>query len=220
VRRALGERAPGAALDVACGTGLSLRALVELGATAVGVDAAPAMVAIAAAAAPVAVAEATALPFPAGVFDLVTVGSGVHWFGPGFAAEAARVLRPGGALLLYEHAGPDAPGLRDWFRHRYLPRYPPPPRGRLAAETDPGPAFTPVRADRWPDPIPFDRDAFADYLMTQSNVLAAAEPPAATRAWLRTHLPPIFPTPVTFTASYQLLRLDRAAGGGEAPAGG
>jgi SAM-dependent methyltransferase len=241
LRRALGPRTPGRALDVACGTGLSLRGLLELGWTAYGVDAAPGMVAIArtaavppaapsapAASGPsagagpavapvgrgpaggggvgVVVGVAEGLPFRDGVFDLVTVSSGVHWFGTKFGSEAARVLRPGGELLLCEHAFGDAPGLREWFRTEHLPRYPAPPRGRMAAEADLGPAFVPVRTDRWTDPIPYDREGFADYLMTQSNVLASPEDPAVTRAWLLANLPPIFPTDITFTASYQLLR--------------
>lgn len=209
VARALGDHRPGRALDVACGTGLSTRALVELGIAAVGVDVVPAMVAVARVGGlPVAVASAEALPVRDASVDLVTVGSGVHWFEPDrFGAEAARVLRPDGALLLYEHSGadlPDEPAYREWVRGTYATRHPAPPRGPLAAEATP-PGFTVVRADRWPDLIPFTRDGYADYLATQSSVLT--EPADELSAWLRTELTPFFPAgprPVTFHVSYQL----------------
>ncbi|CAA9290738.1 MAG: hypothetical protein AVDCRST_MAG41-4331, partial [uncultured Corynebacteriales bacterium] len=108
VRRALGDRRYDRALDLACGTGLSTRALAERGTAVVGVDVVPAMVAWArrTTGLPYAVGSAEALPVADRSVDLVAVSSGVHWFAAGpVAAEAARVLRPGGALLLYEYAG-------------------------------------------------------------------------------------------------------------------
>lgn len=211
VARALAGWRPAAGLDVACGTGLYTRALVELGVAAAGVDVVPAMIAVARSAGlPVAVASAEALPVRSASVDLVTVGSGVHWFDPDrFGAEAARVLRPGGALLLYEHAGPrlvDEPGFQDWVRGTYLARHPSPPRGAPAADAAP-PGFTVDRSDRWPDEVPFTRAGVTDYLLTQSNLLDTSG--AAARAWLDTELAPYFtttPRPVTFQASYQLLR--------------
>ncbi len=213
LRRALAGRAPRIALDVACGTGLSTRGLAELGISPVGVDVAPAMVARARAdtGLPYAVAAAEALPLVAGAVDLVTVGSGVHWFDQQrFAAEAARVLRPGGALLLYEHAGatlPD-PAFADWMRRTYLARFPSPPRGALAAEFPGGGPFTLAAADRWPDVVPMTRAEFVAYLATQSNV--ADQAPARIRDWFAAELAPFFrgdrPQPVTFRASYRLLQ--------------
>src|SRR6185437_4437343 len=105
--------------------------------------------------------------------DLVTVGSGVHWFDQQrFAAEAARVLRPGGALLLYEHGDatlPD-PAFLDWKRRTYLRRFPSPPRGPLAADFPAAGGFVPERTDEWPDEVAMTRAGFAAYLTTQSNV--------------------------------------------------
>jgi SAM-dependent methyltransferase len=184
------------------------------------VDVVPAMVARARAdtALPYAVAAAEALPFAAGTVDLVTVGSGVHWFDQRrFAAEAARVLRPGGALLLYEHAGatlPD-PAYVDWMREAYLRRFPSPPRGALAAEFPAADGFAPERTDRWLDEVPMTRTQFAAYLATQSNV--AGEPPERVRAWFDAELAPFFggegPELVRFRASYQLLRRGAAEPG-------
>jgi SAM-dependent methyltransferase len=218
LRRALAGHAPRAALDVACGTGLSTRGLAELGITAVGVDVVPPMVARARAhtGLPYAVAAAEALPLADGTVDLVTVSSGVHWFDQErFAAEAARVLRPGGALLLYEHAGPMLPDpeFADWMRGTYLARFPSPPRGALAAEFPARGRFTLAATDRWPDAVPMTRAEFAAYLATQSNV--AAEPPERIRDWFAAELAPFFdagaPRPVTFQASYRYLRRDASA---------
>jgi SAM-dependent methyltransferase len=224
LRRALAGETPRVALDVACGTGLSTRALAELGIAAAGVDVEPAMVARARAdtALPYAVAAAEALPLAAGAVDLVTVGSGVHWFDQRrFAAEAARVLRPGGALLLYEHAGaslPD-PAYPAWLRGTYLRRFPSPPRGLLAADFPPAGLFVPERTDQWPDQVPMTRAQFAAYLATHSNV--ADEPPERIRAWFDAELAQFFGGAetqlVSFRASYQLLRRG-AAGPGRAVA--
>jgi SAM-dependent methyltransferase len=221
LRRALGDERPARALDVACGTGLSTRGLAELGIAAVGLDVLPAMVARARAdtGLPYGVAAAEALPLAAGTVELVTVASGVHWFDQGrFAAEAARVLRPGGALLLYEHAAPviaDQPAFLDWLRGTYLRRFPSPPRGTMAADFDGAGLFVPERTDRWPDEIPMSRGQFVAYLLTQSNL--ATEPPQRAAAWLDGELAPFLPggaaRPVTFQASYRLLRRAASAPG-------
>ena len=214
LRRALAGVAVQRALDVACGTGLSTRGLAELGIVAAGVDVLPAMVARARAdtGLPYAVAAAEALPVADAAVDLVTVASGVHWFDQArFAAEADRVLRPGGALLLYEHAGPtlpDEPAFRDWLRETYLDRFPSPPRGTMAAEFDGAGRFVPERTDRWPDEVAMTRPQFVAYLLTQSNVADA--PVEETRAWLDAELIRFLPDgerrPVRFGASYRLLR--------------
>ena len=226
LRRALAGQTPRVALDVACGTGLSTRGLAELGIATVGVDVVPAMVARARAdtALPYAVATAEALPLATGTVDLVTVSSGVHWFDQRrFGAEAARVLRPGGALLLYEHAGPTLPdpAFPDWLSGTYLRRFPSPRRGALAAEFPVPGVFVPERTGRWPDEVPMTRARFAAYLATQSNV--AGEPPDRVRAWFDAELVPFCPgdqpQPVRFQASYLLLRRGGGAPGRAAVAG-
>ena len=214
LRRALAGIPAGTAVDVACGTGLSTRGLAEVGFAAVGVDVVPAMVARARAdtGLPYAVAAAEALPFAAGSVDLVTVGSGVHWFDQDrFAAEAARVLRPDGALLLYEHGGADLPAepaFRDWMRGTYQARFPLPPRGVMATDVEGAGPFVPVWTGHWPDEVAMTRARFVAYLLTQSNL--ADEPAEPVRAWLDAELAPFFPgdaaRAVTFRASCRLLR--------------
>jgi SAM-dependent methyltransferase len=98
-------------LDVGCGDGDLSVALARRGAMVVGLDASPAMIAAAReraarAAMPVAVTTGTAeaLPFAPGSFDIVvavTILCFVADGAPAFA-EAARVLRPGGAFVIGE----------------------------------------------------------------------------------------------------------------------
>lgn len=98
---------PGRVLDVACGAGATTdRFRRVLGADEVlGVDVAPGLVAAARRGYPecgFSVMDATALAFPDGVFDAVTCVEAAFHFRSrrAFLASAARVLRPGGRLVL------------------------------------------------------------------------------------------------------------------------
>ena len=96
---------PGRALDAACGTGRHARHLVELGHDVLGVDLTPEMLALAEANVPearFAVADLSAIPAADGEFDLAVSGLALAHLadlGPG-VAELARVLRPGGRLIV------------------------------------------------------------------------------------------------------------------------
>lgn len=95
-------------LDVGCGTGALLAAVREAvpGVDAVGADLAPEMLAAArarlGAAVPLVAADAARLPVRAGRFDAVVSTSAFHYWPDPRAglAEVARVLRPGGRLVL------------------------------------------------------------------------------------------------------------------------
>jgi SAM-dependent methyltransferase len=101
---------PNRVLDVGSGTGYLLRSLAARLPDAValsGVDLAPAMVAAATAATDdprlsFTVGPAEKLPYPDGLFDLaVSTTSFDHWRDQAAGlAECARVLRPGGTLVL------------------------------------------------------------------------------------------------------------------------
>ena len=96
-------------LEIGCGEGTNLVRLARAGAV-VGIDRYPAKVAFAARAVPAArvvVADATALPFCDGTFASVFVRDLLHHLPePRRAtAEATRVLRPHGTLLVLEPNG-------------------------------------------------------------------------------------------------------------------
>ncbi len=93
-------------LELGVGTGRLLRQIRAR--TRVGVDVAPAMLAHARAhGLLVALADGERLPFAAASFDAVVAGKGVlRYLDPDRAlGEAARVLRPGGALAVHLYGG-------------------------------------------------------------------------------------------------------------------
>lgn len=98
-------RGPGRCLEVGCGGGLHLPALVELGWTVTGVDLSADQLRVARRRMGETVelirADAASLPFADASFDAV-VGAFIHtdladW--PGAVREKARVLRPGGRFV-------------------------------------------------------------------------------------------------------------------------
>ncbi|MFC7375921.1 MULTISPECIES: class I SAM-dependent methyltransferase [unclassified Brachybacterium] len=101
---------PGRALDAACGTGAVTRQLVDRGHDVVGVDFSEAMLARARTAVPEArflPGELTALPLPDGDVDHVVCSLALTHLGDlaPFFAEAARVMRPGGHLIVLDTRG-------------------------------------------------------------------------------------------------------------------
>jgi SAM-dependent methyltransferase len=101
----LDPQRPGTALDAACGTGRHAAHLVERGYRVIGVDSSPDMLALARERAPRAVfeiGELHRLPVPDDHVDLAVCAlalTHVPDLGPVFA-EFARVLRPGGHLVV------------------------------------------------------------------------------------------------------------------------
>jgi ArsR family transcriptional regulator len=130
VVEAIGNRQFESLLDLGTGTGRLLELLAPLYNRAIGVDASPAMLAVARANldragvtnAQVRLGDINNLPFARNSFDVVTVHQVLHYLDdPERAiAEAARVLRPGGRLLVVDFAPHDLEFLRERHAHRRL----------------------------------------------------------------------------------------------------
>ncbi|HEX8494759.1 MAG TPA: class I SAM-dependent methyltransferase [Pyrinomonadaceae bacterium] len=193
------------ALDVGCGTGLSSVALKEIASRIVGIDAAPSMIAHAPTDARInySVAVAERLPFCEQAFDLITLSQVSHWLDRKvFFAEARRVLRPGRWLIAYdayfsaqtiEHTD-----FQMWHEAIYLKNYPSPPRSpvALAAEDVAGTGFQLCEEERLQHTISFTVEQLVEYLLTQSNVIAAVEGGTKeigeVRDWLTKNVTPFF----------------------------
>jgi ubiquinone/menaquinone biosynthesis C-methylase UbiE len=183
VRAVIGAEAEvGRALDVACGTGMSTTALAEFTDTVVGLDISPEMMRVAPPSPNVTfmLGSAEQLPFVDASFDAVTCSSGIHWFDQQrFFEELQRVVRVDGWIGLYDHyfiGMRDEEGFGAWARALF-DRYPLPPRnpqvGDPRSETPKG--FDLVGTEMFEDPIEMTRREFADYQLTVSNCVAAAE---------------------------------------------
>ncbi|HEY3497118.1 MAG TPA: class I SAM-dependent methyltransferase [Polyangiaceae bacterium] len=99
----LAPRAGERILDLGCGTGKLTRALANTGASVVGVDSSPEMLAEARAAHPdleFALERGEALPYD-GEFDAIFSNAALHWMprARDVASGMARALRPGGRLV-------------------------------------------------------------------------------------------------------------------------
>ncbi|WP_421722814.1 ArsR/SmtB family transcription factor [Bauldia sp.] len=130
VAEALGSQSFDSLLDLGTGTGRMLELLHPLYSRAVGIDASPDMLAVARANldragitnAQVRLGDIYNLPLTRESFDLVVVHQVLHFLDdPERAlAEAARILRPGGRLLIVDFAPHDMEFLREDHAHRRL----------------------------------------------------------------------------------------------------
>lgn len=127
---ALGSRQFDGLLDLGTGTGRILELFAPLYSRAIGIDASADMLAVARANldragianAQVRLGDVYHLPFGRNSFDVVTIHQVLHYLDePEHAiAEAARVLRPGGRLLVVDFAPHDLEFLRERHAHRRL----------------------------------------------------------------------------------------------------
>ena len=136
VRRFLDLKTPvTAALDVACGTGLSAVAMKGTADRIVALDVSLDMLSLAPRDEKICYmcAAAEALPFEHRVFDFVSVSSAYHWFDKKkFAAELTRVLKRDACAAVYEtHFTGHLKGclqFERWYQQGFRKRYPAPSR--------------------------------------------------------------------------------------------
>jgi SAM-dependent methyltransferase len=197
----------GRALDVACGTGQSSRALVEIANRVDAIDVSAEMLAEAIITPHEGIryelAAAERLPFQDAAIDLITVGLAFHWFDQaGFLREARRVLAPSGWLVIYSDGfmgemAEDA-AFREWAWEIYPKKFPTPPRRSVGVSQElVKPSGFEVRGN---EPFRHDERMSADelsaYLLTQTNVIAAVEsgamPIEEAARWIRNGVEPFF----------------------------
>jgi demethylmenaquinone methyltransferase/2-methoxy-6-polyprenyl-1,4-benzoquinol methylase len=139
------------ALDVATGTGDLAIELARRGADVVGSDFSDGMLARARAKAPGIRwehADAMALPYADDSFDAATVGFGARNFGnlARGLGEMARVVRPGGRVVILEITTPQKPPL-SWFFSLWFDRLVP-----LLGRFDEAYTYLPSSVKRFPGP--------------------------------------------------------------------
>ena len=171
------------ALDIACGTGLSTKALLAIATNVYGTDASREMLNFATQHPEIhyAIASADQQPFVDNTFDLITVSSGVHWFDiDKFLAEANRLLKSKSWLVLYENyfiaemIGNNH--FTNWFREVYLKKFPSPPRNNDYPWTNENLVpknFNFITEEKFKNSVAFNKKQLALYFTTQSNVISA-----------------------------------------------
>lgn len=116
-----------------------------------------------------------------------------------FLTEAGRVLRPAGTLVVYDNYfsgnALETDDFGRWIFEVYLSKYPSPPRASIdfvSGETEDG--FRCLHSEEYDNSVAFTREELIDYLLTQSNVIAAegGQSLESVSEWLRKELQPFF----------------------------
>lgn len=200
------KKSLGKALDIACGTGLSSKALLEIAEHIYGTDLSDQMLLHSYTHERIHYQKAPAeeQPFESNYFDIATVSSGVHWFDiDRFLIEAHRVLKPKSWLILYEnHFISEMQGVNEfclWFPEVYCKKFPSPPRQNNYAWTNENLSNKHFRLDfedQFKNEVELTKEELIVYFTTQSNITSAVENNLATYAevehWLDQELSPFF----------------------------
>jgi SAM-dependent methyltransferase len=182
----LGAESP--VLDLAAGTGKLTRLLVPRFGRVVAVEPDEAMLAVLAEAVPGAEAlggAADAIPLPDGAVEAVFVAEAFHWFASdAVVAEIARVLRPGGSLVMLWNTRVD-----------HDPRFPREARRLVEEAIDRGgaPGLSRILSGAWREPLArsrfeelrerqadreetVSRDQRIAYVLSVSSIASQSEP--------------------------------------------
>jgi len=172
------------ALDVGCGAGVSTRALRGLAAKCVGLEPNESMLRWARTVAPFAsfiAGAAESIPVRGDCVDLITTAGSLNYVDLDlFFPEAARILTPGGVLVVYDFSPGrsfrDATSLDEWFSE-FSRRYPLPASEARdlspAILADLSPNFRLQSGHQFEIGLPLTREFYVDYIMTETNVAAA-----------------------------------------------
>ena len=207
----------GNALDIACGTGFSTKALLRIANYVYGTDLSEEMLSAALEKDKIqySIAIAEKQPFENEEFDLITVSSGVHWFNiDAFLMEANRLLKNKGWLVIYENFfSGDMEGRDDfkkWLNEVYYKQmFPSPPRNKnydWSMENLQTKNFTIQTPENFKNQVRFTRVQLRNYFISQSNVIAAVERGKSTftdaEQWLDDKLSAFFEDENTYRIVY------------------
>ncbi|HEY2582593.1 MAG TPA: class I SAM-dependent methyltransferase [Mucilaginibacter sp.] len=173
-------------LDIACGTGLSTKALLPIANHVFGTDLSAEMLKMAHDKDRInySIASAEQQPFEKEEFDLITVSLAVHWFDiDAFLVEANRLLRNGGWLVIYENHFSGEMDEREDFKKWvneifYKESFPSPPRNKdydWSAENLEAKNFTIYIPENFKNTVSFNKNQMISYFLSQSNISAAIE---------------------------------------------
>lgn len=193
------------ALDVACGTGLSTRAMLSIAENVYGTDLSGEMIANAYPDDRIQyrLANATLQPFEDDFFDILTVSSGLHWFElDAFLKEASRIMKPGAWLVVYDNfflsEMAEVLEFNNWFTEVYCKGFPPPkrkPEQNLLNENLADYKLSFEGEESFKNEVFFSLDELILYLTTQSNISAAVATGKTyeeIESWLQASLKPFF----------------------------
>jgi len=173
------------ALDVACGTGLSTKALLDIAVNVYGTDTSEEMLKWALSQDKInySIAPAENQPFSNNEFNLITVCSGVHWFNiDKFLAEANRLLTNNGWLVLYDNffisEMQGVESFSKWYPEVYLKKFPAPKRNNSynwSNDNLSSKNFTLDKEEEFKNSISYTKDELVLYFTTQSNITAVTD---------------------------------------------
>jgi len=196
-------------LDIACGTGLSTKALLKIARAVYGTDTSQAMLdhALQKDQIKYTLARAEKQPFDDNYFDLITVCSGVHWFEiDKFLLETHRLLKSQAWLILYDNffiaEMDNHPEFKNWYEQVYCIKFPAPARNNQYDWTKEKLGtlkFDFVKEETFTNPVYFNKKELMLYLTTQSNIIAVVEKKETTyeevETWLEKELSNFFIDP-------------------------
>ena len=172
-------------LDVACGTGLSTKALTEIVSIVHGTDLSDEMLKNAIKDEKIIYQKAIAesQPFLNEFFEIITVCSGIHWFDiDKFLNEAYRLLKSNYWLVVYDNffisEMENTPLFNNWYQDVYQQKFPAPKRNNTydwSRQNMMNKGFANYYEQNFKNPISFTRKDLVLYFTTQSNITNVVE---------------------------------------------